>query len=72
MEFINTALVPFSLFLFVRKEFNQEDLMASLFFVFIGNMLLVPVSLILEPFYLLRLRERSKIVSEGYRCQLTQ
>ena len=72
MQFINTALIPFTLFVFMRKDFNQTDLMASLFFVFIGNMVLVPLTLIFDPFYYWRLKKRTQIVEDGFRCKLTQ
>jgi hypothetical protein len=73
MQFINTALIPFALFVFTRDRFDQEDLMGSLFFIFLGHVLLVPLQVILDPlYYCWRIKKRREIVTQGFQSQYTQ
>lgn len=70
MQFINTALVPFGLFIFT--DFDQNNLAASLFFIFMGNAIFLPIFEIVDPYYLHQKYLRRRIQQDTFRTEFTQ
>ncbi|CAD8085329.1 unnamed protein product [Paramecium sonneborni] len=68
MQFINTALVPFGLFIFT--DFDQNNLAVSLFFIFLGNLLILPILEILDPLYVLKLIKQNQLLKEQDKRQI--
>ncbi|CAD8052971.1 unnamed protein product [Paramecium primaurelia] len=68
MQFINTALVPFGLFIFT--DFDQNNLAVSLFFIFLGNLIILPILEILDPLYIIKLIKQNQILKEQDKRQI--
>lgn len=75
MQFINTALIPFTLFLFKTNLFPNEeisDMIINIFFIFLGNAFITNFCYFFDVLYFYRLYLRKKIKKDGKKSPMTQ
>lgn len=51
MQFANTTVIPFFLFIYRQKDFVKVDLLSNLFFIFLSSSFVMPLVFILDPIY---------------------
>lgn len=73
---MNTALVTFLVHVIVKKDLDtpwlSDSIVYDVFWLFVMNAFVPPLTYIFDPFYLYRLYQRRKIIEQGKECKMTQ